>query len=108
MAVTFFIPGPLRTFTNGRDRVLVHGSFTHLREALAALCAAHPGVRDRVLTEQGEIREHVNLFVGNECVRYAAGLMTPVSNGAEISIVPAVSGGRGNAVEGFLEVNNLR
>lgn len=108
MSVIFFIPGPLRTFTNGRDQVAVDGSFTSLREALAALCAAHPGVRDRVLTEQGEIREHVNFFVGNDCVRFGKGLATPVSNGAEISIVPAVSGGEGNADEGFLEVANLR
>jgi ABC-type oligopeptide transport system ATPase subunit/molybdopterin converting factor small subunit len=107
MSVIFFIPGPLRKFTNGRDQVVVEGSFTNLREALAALCAAHPGVRDRVLTEQGEIREHVNLFVGNDCVRFGNGLRTPVSNGAEISIVPAVSGG-GNTDEGFLEVTNLR
>ena len=108
MSVIFFIPGPLRTFTNGRDQVAVEGSFTSLREALVALCGTHPGVRDRVLTEQGEIREHVNLFVGNDRVRFGKGLATPVSNGAEISIVPAVSGGEGNADGGFLEVANLR
>jgi ABC-type glutathione transport system ATPase component len=108
MSVIFFIPGPLRAFTNGRSQVIVDGSFTTLRAAVAALCAVHPGVRDRILTDQGEIREHVNLFVGNECVRYTTGLATPVSDGAEISIVPAVSGGRSNADEGFLEVVNLR
>ena len=53
----------------------------------------HPGVRDRVLTEQGQIREHINVFVGNEDTRYTGGLATPVRAGAEISIVPAISGG---------------
>jgi oligopeptide transport system ATP-binding protein len=108
MSVIFFIPGPLRRFTNGRHRVVVEGSFTTLGEALAALCAVHPGVGHRVLTEQGEIREHVNVFVGSECVRYASGLRTPVPDGVEISIVPAISGGRTNLGSGFLEVLNLR
>jgi molybdopterin synthase sulfur carrier subunit len=93
MSVTFLIPGPLRQFTNGRDQVVVPGSFPTLRDAFAAICAIHPGLRDRVLTDQGEIREHVNLFVGNDCVRYGDGLATPIPGGAEISIVPAVSGG---------------
>lgn len=94
MSVIFFIPGPLRQFTGGRHQVVVAGAFVTLRDAFAALCAIHPGLRDRVLTEQGDIREHVNLFVGNECVRFGNGLATSISDGSEISIVPAVSGGR--------------
>ncbi len=93
MSVVFFIPGPLRAFTNGRSEVVVEGSFATLRDALAALCAIHPGLRDRMLTEQGEVREHINLFVGNECVRYANGLATRVPDGSEISVIPAISGG---------------
>jgi molybdopterin converting factor small subunit len=64
-----------------------------LREALEALWRAHPGLRDRVLTEQGAIREHIGVFVGNENCRYTGDLATPVAEGAEISILPAVSGG---------------
>jgi molybdopterin converting factor small subunit len=94
MSVTFFIPGPLRPYTNGQAQVVVRGDFSTVGAALAALCAAHPGVRDRVLTEGGEVREHVNLFVGNECVRYRQGLATPIPDGADISIVPAITGGR--------------
>jgi molybdopterin converting factor small subunit len=60
---------------------------------LQALWAACPGIRDRVVTEQGLIREHINVFVGKEDVRYTGGLATPISDGVEISIVPAVSGG---------------
>jgi ABC-type oligopeptide transport system ATPase subunit/molybdopterin converting factor small subunit len=101
MSVTFSIPGPLRPFTDGRSQVVVQGSFTTLRDALTALCAVHRGVRDRVFTEQGEIRQHVNLFVGNECVRYGKGLATPISDGAEIFIVPAVSGGSSREASKF-------
>ena len=50
-------------------------------------------MRDRLATEQGQVREHINIFVGNEDVRYTDGLATPIVAGAEISVVPAVSGG---------------
>ena len=62
-------------------------------EALAALWSMHPGVRDRVVTEQGDVRPHVNVFVGSESIRYTGGLATPVRDGDEVSIIPAVSGG---------------
>jgi molybdopterin converting factor small subunit len=64
-----------------------------LRDALEALFAAHSGIRDRVLTERGEIREHVNVFVGKSEARWTGGLATPLADGAEISILPAISGG---------------
>lgn len=94
MVVTFHIPGPLRPFTGGRRSVELETSAATLREALEALYSHHPGIHDRVLTEQGHIREHVNVFVGNEHVRYTGGLATPLpEGGAEITIVAAVSGG---------------
>jgi molybdopterin synthase sulfur carrier subunit len=62
-------------------------------EALAALWQAYPGLRDRVLTEQGEVRQHVNIFVAEENIRDHDGLAVVVKNGAVITIVPAVSGG---------------
>jgi molybdopterin synthase sulfur carrier subunit len=64
-----------------------------LLTALQALFAAYPGLRDRVLTETGETRQHVNIFLANENIRYTGGLATAVVAGAEISIVPAISGG---------------
>jgi len=73
--------------------IRVHGASPNLRLAFAALCQAHPGLRDRVLTEQGEIRQHVNLFVGNDSVRYLQGLETPVPDGSQVSIIPAITGG---------------
>ena len=93
MAVTFHIPGPLRGFTGGRSPVSVEASPATLRDALEVLWAHYPGLRDRILTEQGSIREHINLFVGDENSRYSGGLATHIPAEAEISIVPAISGG---------------
>ena len=93
MAIVFHIPGYLRPFTDGASRVEVAGSPATAREALEALWRVHPGVRDRVVTEEGEVRQHVNVFVGDESIRFTGGLDTPVRGQAEISIVPAVSGG---------------
>jgi len=93
MPVTFHIPGALREFTAGQTRVEVEQSPRTLAEALSILCTLYPGVRDRIATEQGQVREHINIFIGDENVRYTGGLASPVSAGSEISIVPAVSGG---------------
>ncbi len=93
MAITFHIPGALREFTGGRGRVEINDSPATVGDALLALWILYPGIRDRVATEQGLVREHINIFVGEENIRYTGGLATPVPSGAEISIVPAVSGG---------------
>lgn len=93
MPVTFHIPGPLREFTTGRSKVEIEHSPTTLAEALAVLWTLYPGVRDRITTEQGQVRQHINIFIGDENIRYTGGLASPVSAGSEISIVPAVSGG---------------
>ena len=93
MPITFHIPGALREFTAGQSRVEIEQSPTTLGEALSALWTLHPGVRDRIATEQGQVREHINIFIGDENVRYTGGLASTVSAGCEISIVPAISGG---------------
>ena len=93
MAVVFQIPGYLRQFTDDVARVDVDGSVATVGEALAELWEIHPGVRDRVVDEQGVVRLHVNVFVGDEAIRFTGGLETALSDGDEISIVPAVSGG---------------
>lgn len=93
MPVTFFIPGPLRSFAAGQSQIVVEQSPTTLADALEALWKRCPGIRDRVVTEQAQIREHINVFVGNEDVRYTGGLQTAIPDGAEITIIPAVSGG---------------
>ena len=93
MTVHFWIPGPLRSMTGGHTHVDVETSSGTLQDALEALFAAHPGIRDRVLTERGEVREHVNVFVGKNEARWTGGLATPLTDGMEISIIPAISGG---------------
>ena len=93
MAVTFHIPGPLRQYTNGRSAITIDQPASTLADALSALWVLYPGVRDRVVTEQGELREHINIFIGDENVRYTGGLMSAVPAGSEVSIVPAISGG---------------
>jgi molybdopterin synthase sulfur carrier subunit len=93
MTVTFWIPGPLTSLTGGRSHVAVATSGGTLQDALERLFAVYPGLRDRVLTEQWEIREHVNVFVGKSEARSTGGLATPLANGTEISIIPAISGG---------------
>jgi molybdopterin converting factor small subunit len=94
MRVRFLIPGGLRPFTGGSAQVdLELDSPATIHNALAALWILHPGIRDRIATEQGAVREHVNVFVGNENIRYTGGLATPVTEGVDISIVPSISGG---------------
>lgn len=93
MAVTFHIPGGLRDFTSGNAKIQVQDSPATVRDALSALWALYPGVRDRLMNEQGQVREHINIFVGEENIRYLGGLSSPVPPESEISIVPAVSGG---------------
>ena len=93
MPVTFHIPAGLREFTNGKATVEIGASPVTLADALAALWTLHPGVRDRMANEQGQIRQHINIFIGDEDMRYTGGLMSPVPAEAQISIIPAVSGG---------------
>ena len=93
MTVRFVIPGPLTPLTGGRSAVEVQSPGNTLRDALQSLFAAYPGLGDRVATEQGELRSHVNVFVGKEESRFTGGLATPVTEGDEISIIPAISGG---------------
>jgi molybdopterin converting factor small subunit len=93
MPVTFRIPSYLAAFADGQSEIAVSGSPRTVREALEALWRLHAGLRDRVVDEQGEVRQHINIFVGNDAIRFADGLATAVPDGAEIMIVPAVSGG---------------
>jgi sulfur-carrier protein len=57
------------------------------------LWSEYPGLRDRIVTERGELRPHVNVFVDGDSIRYADGFATPVREGSEIVIMPALSGG---------------
>ena len=93
MRVTFHLPGALHEFAGGQSSVQVETSGATLADALAALWALYPGIRDRMATEQGQVREHINVFIGDENVRHTGGLTSPVAAGSEITVLPAVSGG---------------
>jgi len=90
---TLFLPGYLGEIVGGRGRVELPGSPATVGEALAALVAIHPGLRDRIQDEQGRVRQHVQVFVGRDSIRYTGGLATPLAPGAEVHVLPAVSGG---------------
>jgi molybdopterin converting factor small subunit len=93
MAVTFIIPGALRELAGNRQEVRLEGADGPLSAALARLWTECPGIRDRVITERGAVRTHVNIFVDGENIKYVGGLDAPVRDGAEIFLVAAVSGG---------------
>jgi molybdopterin synthase sulfur carrier subunit len=93
MSLVFMIPGPLRELAGDRGEVRVEGAAGSVSEALSLLWASCPAVRDRVVTELGEVRPHVNIFVDGQNIRDSGGLEAPVRDGAEIYILPAISGG---------------
>jgi molybdopterin converting factor small subunit len=91
VSVDVRIPTLLRGYTDGAASVAAApGS---VRDLLAALEAAHPGIRARVLDETGAVRRFVNIYVGEDDVRFGAGLDTVASDGTTVSIIPAVAGG---------------
>ncbi|MYG90745.1 MAG: MoaD/ThiS family protein [Chloroflexi bacterium] len=91
MSVSVRIPTPLRSQTSDRDVVEAGGET--LQHLVLDLERQFPGIGDRIVDEDGEIRRFVNLFVNGEDVRFLDGLHTPLSQGDEVSIVPAVAGG---------------
>ena len=93
MAITVRIPTYLASLAGGQSLLDVNGPSSTVSEALDLLWKRHPGLRDRILDEQGEVRQHINIFVGEEAIRFANGLATRVPDNTEILIVPAVSGG---------------
>ncbi|MGH3499170.1 MAG: ubiquitin-like small modifier protein 1 [Nocardioidaceae bacterium] len=91
MAVSFRVPTILRSYTGGESEVSAEGDT--LAEVLDAVDAAHPGIKGRIVDEQGQLRRFVNVYVGNDDVRFLDGLSTSVSDGAQVSVIPAVAGG---------------
>lgn len=91
--ITFQISGYLTEFTDGRAEIKLEGAASNVGEALNHLWSRHLGLRDRVLTEQGDVRPHVNVFVNSQVVRRDQVLQTGISGDSEICIMPAVSGG---------------
>ncbi|HYB86553.1 MAG TPA: MoaD/ThiS family protein [Streptosporangiaceae bacterium] len=91
MSVSVRIPTILRTYTGGSAEVTADPGT--LRQVLAGLDAAYPGLAGRIVDDGGNLRRFVNVYVGEEDVRFAQGLETPVPAGAHVSVIPAVAGG---------------
>ena len=89
------IAGFLTDFTGGRNRIELESSPANVRAALDELWRRHVGLRDRVVNEKGEIRQHVNVFVNNQTIRRQLVLDTALGDDAELTIMPSVSGGDG-------------
>jgi sulfur-carrier protein len=85
------IPAPLRKLTN--DQAVVEVTGKDIQELLAGLEKQYPGLKERICDESGQIRRFVNIFVNGEDIRFKQGPSTPVGEGAEVSIIPAIAGG---------------
>lgn len=92
MAVTVHLSGHLKAYSGGELEVRLAGDFATLGDVLDSLWKRHNALRDRILTDQGDIRQHVNIFVGSDDVKRAHGLRTRVKAN-DVHIFNAVSGG---------------
>ncbi len=92
MSATVRIPTPLRKVTNGADKASVDGN--SIAEVIDSLENTFPGIKKRICEESGELRSFVNVFVNGEDIRFSDGINTSISSGDEISLVPAVAGGK--------------
>ena len=91
MPVTVRIPTPLQRLTNGQGEVACEGK--SVTELLADLERRHPGIKERICDQDGKLRRFVNIFVNEEDIRFLKGDQTPVKDGDDVSIIPAIAGG---------------
>lgn len=91
MSVTVKLPTQLRASAGGEGAVVVEGST--VGEALDALYDAHPELRERLSDEDGTLRRFINVYVNGDDIRFGELLDTPVADGQEVQILPAVAGG---------------
>jgi molybdopterin synthase sulfur carrier subunit len=92
MAVKVRVPTPLRRFTAGVDEVAADGE--SVSAVIEDLERRHPGMRERLLDDKGELRRFVNIYVNGDDIRFLSQLSSKVKDGDDISIVPAIAGGR--------------
>ncbi len=85
------IPTPLRTLTEGQGEVDLEGK--SIAALIDTLESTYPGMKERLCDEQGALRRFVNIYINEEDIRFHQGLETPVEEGDEVSIIPAIAGG---------------
>jgi sulfur-carrier protein len=91
MAVVVKIPTQLRAVAGGEAEAVLDGAT--VQEVLDGLFARHGELRERISDEDGSLRRFVNVYISGEDIRFLDGLQTPVADGAELTILPAVAGG---------------
>ncbi len=92
MSVKVRIPTPLRSLTNGSEEVIVEGS--SIKEVIDNLETNYKGFKERLCDENGQIRRFINFYLNDEDIRFKDNQETPVNDGDQISIVPAIAGGK--------------
>ena len=92
MSVSVRIPTPLRKVTNGEDKADAEGNT--VSAIIASLDSQFPGIKSRLCDDNGKLRSFVNIYINGEDIRFMDGVESGVDAGDEISIVPAVAGGR--------------
>ena len=91
MASKVRIPTPLRKLTNNEELVEVNGAT--IGDAINELQSRYPGIKERLLDETGAVRRFVNVYVNEEDIRFLQNQQTPLKDGDEVSIIPAIAGG---------------
>jgi molybdopterin synthase sulfur carrier subunit len=92
MSVKVKIPTQLRQVAGGASEVTVSGA-TNVKEMIEKLGAEHPALIERILDEEGQVRRFINVYVGDEDIRFLKGMETPLQDAGTVSILPAVAGG---------------
>ena len=85
------VPTPLRPMTGGKSEIEMEGNT--VAQLIENLGAAHPGLKERLYDEKGEVRRFINIYVNEEDIRFLTGTDTPLKDGDEVSIIPAIAGG---------------
>jgi molybdopterin synthase sulfur carrier subunit len=88
---TVFVPTPLRRLTGGQSKVTIEAATVN--DIIATLEETYPGVKERLLDGDGEVKKFINIFVDGEEIRALQGGATPISEKSEVSIIPAMAGG---------------
>jgi sulfur-carrier protein len=91
VSVSVRVPTILRTYTDGESEVTANGET--LAEVLDDLDASYAGIKGRIVDEDGKLRRFVNVYVGNDDVRFLEDLQTKTPDGSQVSVIPAVAGG---------------
>jgi len=89
--ITIRIPSPLRSYTDGQNNILVVGS--SVKEVLMDLIVQYPTLKVHMFTDTEELRTFINIYLGDEDIRYLQGIDTPIKNGETLLIIPSIAGG---------------